>query len=121
MDGLILLRRAHEAGLAVQAEGDKLVIRGPKRAESVARLLIVHKPEVLAALVPREAPDRTPDEDATDRALWRDRYAARIVYWFSRGASLAGSRAAGVRRIDSLLAPAPWRPPRSWPLRRMRR
>ena len=31
MDGLSLLRRAQDAGLAVQAEGDKLVIRGPKR------------------------------------------------------------------------------------------
>jgi hypothetical protein len=50
MDGLILLDRAREAGLAVVAESDKLVIRGPRRAESVARLMIEHKPEVLAAL-----------------------------------------------------------------------
>jgi hypothetical protein len=52
MDGLTLLRRAREAGLAVKAEGDKLVIRGPKRAAPVARLLIDHKPDVLAALAP---------------------------------------------------------------------
>ena len=67
MDGLTLLRRAREAGLAVATEGEKLVIRGPKRAEKVARLLIEHKPDVLAALAP------------TERAAkrWRDDYAAR--------------------------------------------
>jgi hypothetical protein len=42
MDGLMLLRRARDAGLVVTAEGDKLVIRGPKRAEPVALLLIEH-------------------------------------------------------------------------------
>jgi hypothetical protein len=55
MDGMTLLRRAHEAGLNVAAEGDKLVIRGPRRAESVARLLIEYKPEVMAALTPSTA------------------------------------------------------------------
>jgi hypothetical protein len=78
-----LLRRAQEAGLAVQAEGDRLIIRGPKRAESVARLLIDHKRDVLAALAPREAA-RVPDEDVVDRACWRDRYATRIVHRFRR-------------------------------------
>jgi hypothetical protein len=52
MDGVTLLRRARDAGLAVLAEGDKLVIRGPRRAEPVARLLIEHKPAVMAALTP---------------------------------------------------------------------
>ena len=83
MDGLTLLRRAQEAGLAVQAEGDKLLIRGPKRAESVARLLIEYKPAVLAALSPREGRDATvPDENGAEGALWRDRRAARLVHWF---------------------------------------
>ena len=44
MDGVTLLRQAREACLAVAAEGDKLVIRDPRRAESVARLLIENKP-----------------------------------------------------------------------------
>jgi hypothetical protein len=52
LEGLALLRRAREAGLAVEQEGDTLVIRGPKRAEPIARLLIENKPEVLAALAP---------------------------------------------------------------------
>jgi hypothetical protein len=52
MDEVMLLRRARESGLTVPAEGDKLVIRGPKRAEPVARLLIENKPKVIAALAP---------------------------------------------------------------------
>jgi hypothetical protein len=50
MDGLTLLRRAHNAGLRVEAAGNKLLIRGPKRAELVVKLLAEHKAEVLAAL-----------------------------------------------------------------------
>ncbi len=50
MEALVLLRQAREAGLAVLQEGDTLVIRGPKRAEPIARLLIENKPEVLAVL-----------------------------------------------------------------------
>jgi hypothetical protein len=49
VDGLMLLQEAY-SGLAVAAESGKLVIRGPKRAEPVARRLIERKPEVLAAL-----------------------------------------------------------------------
>jgi hypothetical protein len=65
MDGVTLLRRAHEAGLAVAADGDKLVIRGPKRAERTALLLLAHKPVVMAAL-------------ATD---WRARHREALAYW----------------------------------------
>jgi len=50
MDGVTLLRRARSAGLRVVAEGDKLVVRGPRRAEPVALLLLAHKPAVSAAL-----------------------------------------------------------------------
>lgn len=86
MDGLTLLQRAQEAGLAVQAKGDKLVIRGPKRAEPVALLLLDHKPDVLAVLSPRSLRDPPlRDWNAADRTLWRDRYAARIVHWFRGG------------------------------------
>ena len=86
MDGLTLLRRAQDAGLTVEAEGDTLVIRGPKRAESVARLLLDHKPDVLAALAPIAAPDRAAfDTQAGEPERWRKRYAARIVHWFNCG------------------------------------
>jgi hypothetical protein len=50
MDGLTLLHRARYAVLRVEAAGGKLVIRGPKRAEPVVKLLAEHKAEVLAAL-----------------------------------------------------------------------
>jgi hypothetical protein len=50
MDGLTLLRRAHAAGLRVEAAGDMLKISGPKRAEPVVRLLAEHKSAVLAVL-----------------------------------------------------------------------
>jgi hypothetical protein len=88
VDGVILLQRASEAGLAVTAAGDKLVIRGPRRAEPVARLLIAHKPEVLAALVPGKhsadrvgAVDRPPVADQT----WQAHYSRGIVHWFLHG------------------------------------
>jgi hypothetical protein len=87
MDGLNLLARARDAGLRVQADGDKLLIRGPKRAEPVVRLLAEHKPEVLAALAPGASAFKRGDQDdavpVTDEASrWRDRLAARIVDWF---------------------------------------
>jgi hypothetical protein len=52
MDAVVLLRHAKEAGLRVEPIGNKLVVRGPKRAEPVVRLLAAHKAEVLAALAP---------------------------------------------------------------------
>ena len=56
MDGLILLRRANDVGLRLEATGDRLVIRGPKRAEPVAKLLVEHKAEVLRVLAARGLP-----------------------------------------------------------------
>jgi hypothetical protein len=50
MDGLTLLSDAVTAGLTVQVDGERLVIRGPKAADAVARRLLEHKPEVVAAL-----------------------------------------------------------------------
>ncbi len=50
MDGLTLLQSARDAGLRVEATGDKLLIRGPKHAEPVVRLIAEHKAMVLAAL-----------------------------------------------------------------------
>ena len=98
MDGLMLLRRARDAGLAVTAEGDKLVIRGPKRAEPVALLLIEHKRKVLAALVPAER--------AAQR--WRDAYSARISHWFLRGRRMARCRGTGLCRTALRMASPSW-------------
>jgi hypothetical protein len=50
MDGLDLLAEARGAGLIVLAGGDRLIIRGPKSADAMARRLLAHKAVVLAAL-----------------------------------------------------------------------
>jgi hypothetical protein len=66
MDGVMLLRRARAAGLAVAAEpSGKLVIRGPRRAEATARLLLDHKPVVIEALT----------------AHWRARHREALAHW----------------------------------------
>jgi len=54
MVGLRLLDEARAAGLSVTADGERLVIRGPKRAASVARRLIAGKSDVMAALAARD-------------------------------------------------------------------
>jgi hypothetical protein len=71
MDALIVLRRARDAGLRVEAAGDELRVRGPKRAEAVVKLLAEHKAEVLAVLSP-----------ATINARWwRERFTTKAVQW----------------------------------------
>src|SRR5687768_9938149 len=59
MDGLTLLWDARAAGLTVRGDGDRLIIRGPRRAASMAKQLLARKPDVLAALA-TEAADPTP-------------------------------------------------------------
>jgi hypothetical protein len=66
MDGVTLLRRTRAAGLAVVAEASgKLVIRGPRRAEATARLLLAHKPAVMSALA----------------TAWRNRHREALAHW----------------------------------------
>jgi len=50
MDVLTLLQEARAAGLHLHADGDKLVVEGPKSAAPVVEKLRQHKPEVMAAL-----------------------------------------------------------------------
>lgn len=59
MDGLILIRQAEAAGLTVLADGDKLVIRGPRMGELLAKQLLANKPLVMAVL------KGSPEEDVT--------------------------------------------------------
>jgi hypothetical protein len=72
MDALALLHRAQEVGLRIEPMGEKLLVRGPKRAEAVVKLLAEHKAEVLAALSP----------SFVDASWWRERFAAKAVQWF---------------------------------------
>jgi hypothetical protein len=48
--GLTLLRDARRAGLIVSAQGEQLVIRGPRSLEALAQSLLAAKPAVLLAL-----------------------------------------------------------------------
>ena len=50
MGGVELLRQARNVGLYVQAEGDRLRIRGPKRLEPLALELLRCKTELIAIL-----------------------------------------------------------------------
>jgi len=78
MDGLTLLEEARAAGLSVRTEGDRLHIRGPRRAEAVAHRLIAHKALVLEALAAGTLPDPgiTPDLLPPDWHLQWDERAA---------------------------------------------
>jgi len=78
MDGVSLLRRAGEAGLRVAAQGNKLVIRGPRRAEPVVRLLLTHKPAVIAALA----------------ANWRVRHREALAHWSTLHSTAQAARRA---------------------------
>jgi hypothetical protein len=57
MDTLSLLAVAQEAGLTVQAVGDKLVVRGPRAAEALVHEIREHKAELLVALRPAASPE----------------------------------------------------------------
>ncbi len=52
MDGLTLLDEATAAGLSVRVDGGRLVVRGPRRAEPLARRLLANKALVLQAILP---------------------------------------------------------------------
>ena len=71
MDALALLHRAREVGLRIEPKGDRLLVRGPKRAEAVVKLLAEHKAEVLAALSP----------SCVNAGWWRERFTAKAVQW----------------------------------------
>jgi hypothetical protein len=90
MDGLTLLNRARAAGLTVSAHDGVLNIKGPPRADALARELIEHKPEILAALDtpgasmeavetqgPATGPWRRPAELADWPIPWRQRFGLR--------------------------------------------
>jgi hypothetical protein len=50
-----LLAEATAAGLSVSEEGSRLVVRGPKRAQELARLLVARKDEILELVRARPA------------------------------------------------------------------
>jgi hypothetical protein len=76
MDGLTLLDEARAAGLSVQAVDGRLLIRGPRRAESVVRRLIACKALVMQALTADDLPSVGPDDLPPD---WREWFGERLA------------------------------------------
>lgn len=74
MDRMTLLGEAYAAGLTVIANGDKLVVRGPRRAEPIARKLLAHKSEVMAVLASALSPAIT-----TEAANWIEMFSERAA------------------------------------------
>ena len=50
MDSIALLDVARKVGLQVTTDGQRLIVRGPKQAEPLARQLLAQKAEVMALL-----------------------------------------------------------------------
>ena len=79
MDGMTLLQEARTSGLTVEAVGDKLVIRGPRRLGDLAHRLLEEKAAVMAALVPRELSMRERIDGGIVPTGWQpERWAARL-------------------------------------------
>ena len=56
MEGVAtVLDQARTVGLEVRVEADRLVVRGPRRHEAIARQLLAHKPAVITLLAEEEA------------------------------------------------------------------
>jgi hypothetical protein len=67
MEVLSLLRRAHQAGLAVALSDDQVIVRGPKQAEPLVRLLAEHKTKIREAL--------------SEAVSWPARHREALAHW----------------------------------------
>ena len=112
MGSLTLLDRARAAGLSVTAEGDRLIIRGPRRAEPIACELISRKAEVLALLAAPPA-EPTPEPSVEPPSYpWREVLPGWPVEWRQRWGELANQHQdaglswhrAEARAFDEVLA-----------------
>ena len=79
---MTLLDEAFAAGLAVAIKGDKLMVRGPRRAEAVARKLLANKAEVMAVLTCPRWPITVSTVAANSSAAadWCEFYAERAAF-----------------------------------------
>jgi hypothetical protein len=55
MGALKLIEEARSAGLKLRVDGDRLVIRGPRSAEPIAKALLDRKKEILPFLQEQRA------------------------------------------------------------------
>lgn len=80
MECVTLLHEAREAGLEVRADGDRLVVRGPRSAEALAKMLLARKEEllrILADLCPLDWNIPLAIEEATP--AFREEHSSRIT------------------------------------------
>ena len=87
MDGVTALAEVRAAGLEVRADGDRLVVRGPRSAEVLAKRLLGCKPEVLAVL---EAEDARAELDRIEADLTAKN--ARLLRLYGAGDRAAAER-----------------------------
>jgi hypothetical protein len=85
-DGITLLQEARAVGLVVVAMGDQLRIRGPRRAEPIAKRLIAHKADVLKVLKRRLQAEMSSLPDPPDGASPNDLSGDWWVLWDERAA-----------------------------------
>jgi hypothetical protein len=73
MDVVVLLEEALVRGLEVCADGDRLVVRGPRSAEALAQQLLAHKADLLRLLSapPAEVMAHEPCDVCGSRERWR--------------------------------------------------
>jgi hypothetical protein len=73
MDGLTLIRAARALGFSLRADGERLVIRGPKSAGAVAQAIMDRKAEIMAMLAAAASEGVRLDwaQDAQDQFLER--------------------------------------------------
>ncbi len=109
MDGITLLQQAHAAGLKVIAEGNQLKIRGPRRAELIAKQLIAHKPVVLDALAKQTAPSVPRDAQGTASPLrqW-DAESSALVEFFGTARRQLPMQPFRLTRWRFISDPAKW-------------
>jgi len=69
MEALTLLEKAGRAGLEVTVEGERLVVRGPRRAEPLARQVLARKEEMIVLLAPQPATHSGADSGSGDRPV----------------------------------------------------
>jgi len=105
MDGMTLLQEARGAGLTVTADGSVLKIQGPRRADQIARQLLVHKSCVLSALAVERLPAPPPDVSNEILSLWNkseaDALIAEAIRWLEKVPTLV--RAEGHQRRWTLM------------------
>ncbi len=111
---LALLRVADAAGLTVNVDGDRLVIRGPRSADATARALIEHKPEIVMLLSDEHLSDRKhasvlPPDDQVETP---DRDVKGFPKLAAVGAGIPDDWRQGVCKLIALPCPASVRPPR---------